>query len=350
MREIRVIFCGAALLLCITVAGGCASDDSGRLRAALVEYQARQTEMRFLNAARNVESARISLVGTFANAEAGSGGFDVPVMSLSAAAEEPTSRPAEEQRAVRSGGDEWKAGRGYWRENWWHQARHEGREFITHDVWRGFKKSYWNLENALVLTATMGASIAIRETGVDDTIRDRVHHHRQLGDWDEPIQILGNPGTHFAATGVLWLATSAMQDVREHEVAKALVQALAVNGASTLLLKAATNTHSPDGEGLAWPSGHTSSSFTVAAVLNEYYGPWVGVPSFALAGLVGYQRIDSRAHDFSDVVVGAVLGCVIGTSVARDDKATFPEIWGMQVLPFNDPETNSSGLALFKQW
>ncbi len=239
---------------------------------------------------------------------------------------------------------------GYWRKDAWHQAGHEALALLEHDFWHGFKTSFWDLDNALLLTAAMGASVAIRETGVDDTVRRRIHRHQQLGDFDEPIQILGNPGTHFAATGVLWLSSTLLKDAKQHELAKTLTQALAVTGASTLVLKVAANTRAPDNEPYAWPSGHTSSSFAVAAVLNEYYGPWVGVPSFALAGLVGYQRLDSRVHDFSDVVFGAMLGYVVGTSIARDQKAQFPELFGMTVVPLTDPQTGAAGIALIKSW
>jgi membrane-associated phospholipid phosphatase len=239
---------------------------------------------------------------------------------------------------------------GYWRDSLWDQSVDEFTSLLTHDFWSGFKTSFWDLENALVLTATMGASVAIRGTDVDDTIRRRVFGHRQLGDMDETLQILGNPGTHFAGAGVLWLTSTLTKDAKQHELAKTLTQALAVNGTTTMLLKLAANTRAPDGVSLAWPSGHTSSAFTVAAVLNEYYGPWVGVPSLALAGLAGYQRIDSRVHDFSDVVFGAMLGYVVGTSIARDNKAEFPELFGMKVVPFVDPETGASGLALMKRF
>jgi membrane-associated phospholipid phosphatase len=143
---------------------------------------------------------------------------------------------------------------------------------------------------------------------------------------DEPIQLLGHPGTHFAGAGALWLASALAKDMKQHEVAKSLGSALAVNGITTMALKVAANSTAPNGDAMAWPSGHTSSSFTVAAVLNEYYGPWVGIPSLALAGLVGYQRIDSRVHDFSDVV------------------------FGMTLLPYADPYTGASGLALMKSW
>ncbi len=232
----------------------------------------------------------------------------------------------------------------------WRRAGRESYDLLTHGFWRGFKTSFWDLENALVLTATMGASVAIRGTGVDDAIRRRTEGRPQLGDFDEPIQLLGNPGTHFAAAGVVWLTSALWENEKQHEFAKSLTTALAVNGTATMILKASANTRAPDGVSLAWPSGHTSSAFTAAAVLNEYYGPWVGVPSLALAGLVGYQRIDSRVHDFSDVVFGAMMGYIVGTSIARNDKAEFPELFGMKVLPFVDPYTGASGIALLKTW
>ncbi|MFQ5806248.1 MAG: phosphatase PAP2 family protein [Phycisphaerae bacterium] len=269
--------------------------------------------------------------------------------TLGLAPQEQTASP--ETRPTASAlSDRPEAPEGYWRKDLWHQMGHEALALGKRDFWRGFKTSFWDLENALVLTAAMGASIAIRETGVDGTVRSRVRGHRQLGDMDETIQILGYPGTHFAGTGVLWLTSTLTRDVKQHEVAKALTQALAVNGVTTLALKAATNTRGPDNDRYAWPSGHTSSAFTVAAVLSEYYGPWVGVPSLALAGLVGYQRIDSRTHDLSDVVFGAMLGYVVGTSIARDEKAQFPELFGMTVVPFADPQTGATGFALMKSW
>ncbi len=239
---------------------------------------------------------------------------------------------------------------GYWRRNVWHQMGREGLNLGTHGLWRGFKTAFWDVENALALTVAMGASVSIRETGVDDTIVGRVHGNRQLGDFDEPIQLLGHPGTHFAAAGALWLGSTLTKDVKQHELAKTLGQALAVNGLTTMALKVTVRTDAPNGDRLAWPSGHTSSSFTVAAVLNEHYGPMVGVPSLALAGLVGYQRLDSNVHNFSDVVFGAMLGYVVGSSIARDNQAEFPELFGMELIPFIDPETGTSGLALTKRW
>ena len=239
---------------------------------------------------------------------------------------------------------------GYWKDDVLTQAGSEFKALAKRDFWRGYKTAFWDVENVLYLVGTMGASIAVRETGVDDTVRRRVRGHRQLGDMDETLQILGNPGTHFIGAGALWLTSTLTKDLKQHEVSKKLTQALSVTGATTLLLKGAANTRGPDGDRFAWPSGHTSSAFTVAAVVNEYYGPLVGIPSLALAGLVGYQRIDSRTHDLSDVIFGGMLGYIIGSSIARDGKAEFPEFFGMTLIPYSDPQTGAVGLALVKQF
>lgn len=266
---------------------------------------------------------------------------------------EPTTQPAEAAAssdgtavAARPGG----VPEGYWRADVWHQMGRESLNLVERDLWRGFVSTYGRVENIAILALTMGASVTIQSTGVDQAVRRRTEGSRQLGDADEPIQLLGHPGTHFAAAGVLWLTSALTQDEKTHEFSRSLGQALVVNGLSTIALKVAANRGAPNGDEYAWPSGHTSSAFTTAAVVNEYYGPLAGVPAFALAGLVGYQRIDSRVHDFSDVIFGAVLGYVVGSSIARDNKLEYPELFGMQVMPYADPQTGATGIALFKTY
>jgi membrane-associated phospholipid phosphatase len=351
---------GACRLIAILVpvVGGCAAPCASSLCAGAVD----DAIGRFV-AIRSAAEAEESSAATARRFEAFASG-DPAVASVFALADAactksstqpPASGPqsptgTQPAEAPREGPSTFEPPPGYWRPNVFRQMGGESLQLIKHELWRDFKTPFWNLENALVLTATMGASIAIRETGVDDTIANRIDGHRQLGDMDETIQILGNPGTHFAGAAALWLGSTLAQDMESHELSKTLLEALIVNDLVTLGLKVSTNTSSPDGERYAWPSGHTSSAFTVAAVLNEYYGPWVGVPSLALAGLVGYQRLDSQTHDFSDVVFGAMLGYIVGASIARDKKADFPELFGLKVLPYADPQTGAAGIALYKQW
>lgn len=59
----------------------------------------------------------------------------------------------------------------------------------------------------------------------------------------------------------------------------------------------------------SFPSGHTSSAFTVATMLSLNYPKWyVIAPSFVWAGLAGYSRMAMGMHYPSDVLMGAAIG------------------------------------------
>jgi membrane-associated phospholipid phosphatase len=107
--------------------------------------------------------------------------------------------------------------------------------------------------------------------------------------------------------------------------------ALTINWLVTMGLKAARDNETPNGKDWAWPSGHTSSSFTVAAVLDEFYGPGVGIPAYAVATLVAYRMMDTGDHWGSDIVFGATLGWIVGHTVAGRDKEL--EIAGFEIVP-----------------
>jgi len=69
----------------------------------------------------------------------------------------------------------------------------------------------------------------------------------------------------------------------------------------------------------AFPSGHTSAAFAVAAVFAKRYSNrrWVRWVAYGLAGLVGFSRISLESHFPSDVFLGAVLGYASGHSAVR---------------------------------
>ena len=213
------------------------------------------------------------------------------------------------------------------------------------DLWDDTKRVYWNQTNAVILLVAGGTSLALRPE-VDDDIEDYYESHHTLSEgWRDTFGVMGNPAFHFALAGAWYLAGQQIQHDKTYEVGKTLFSALIINGVSTSALKLAACTDSPNGEPFGWPSGHTSSAFTMAAVLHQSYGHLVGIPLYGVAGMVGLARLDDREHHLSDVVFGAAMGLVVGHTVASGHR---PQIFGGDLIPFADPTTGAGGLAWFK--
>jgi hypothetical protein len=212
-------------------------------------------------------------------------------------------------------------------------------------LWRDTKRVYTNPVGLGLLLTAGGASLALRPH-VDETIEDKFDRaHTCSEGWRDTADVLGHPLLHLGLAGA-WYATGLRaEDAKTYNVGKALLSALIINDLSTVALKVAANASRPNGDNLGWPSGHTSSSFALASVMHRSYGAGVGVPLYALAGWVAFERMDDREHFFSDVVFGGVMGLVIGHTVA---EGHLPEIAGGVVLPYSDPSTGSTGIAWCK--
>lgn len=179
---------------------------------------------------------------------------------------------------------------------------------------------------------------------VDDHLRGReVINH----DWTIAVGASGNPATHFGVAAAIYAHGLLSENSETYGFGKTLTQALVLTGATTVVLKLAAWNHVPNGELFGWPSGHTSSTITVASVVHEYYGLLPAAPLYALTGLVMYERMITGEHWASDVIFGAALGYVIGHSVAGNRQV---KIMGMDVIPYTNPERGSSGIALVKIW
>ncbi len=66
------------------------------------------------------------------------------------------------------------------------------------------------------------------------------------------------------------------------------------------------------------PSGHTSSAFAMMTVIAEQYDRWwVKIPAYTFAASVACQRMNSRQHWASDVIVGGGIGYWVGSALAN---------------------------------
>jgi membrane-associated phospholipid phosphatase len=75
----------------------------------------------------------------------------------------------------------------------------------------------------------------------------------------------------------------------------------------------------------AFPSGHTTSAFSMAAVVAAQYGDGAMLApaaAYTAAGLVGVARMFDETHWASDVLAGACLGYLCGKQVVRLHRRT----------------------------
>ena len=204
-------------------------------------------------------------------------------------------------------------------------------------------------DNLTALLLAGGASVIMRQHA-DQRIEEEIYEKEENRIFPEfterSLDFLGGPGFHFGATGLWYGLAAAGKDDINRERAWTMMTALSITGAATMSLKLIVNDDTPNGKPLAWPSGHTSSSFTVASVLDEFYGPWVGIPAYIGAGAVGYRMMETGDHWPSDVVFGAVLGWIVGHGVAGKGKL---EIAGFELVPYMN-EFGGSGVGLVRMF
>ena len=204
-----------------------------------------------------------------------------------------------------------------------------------------------NPTNLMILGVAGGLSIW-GEFDFDNRVDSKLRGWEVINDdWTIATGTAGNPGTHFGLAVALYTHGLLTENEATYDFGKTLTQALVLTGVSTMGLKLIAWNDAPNGELFGWPSGHTSSTITVASVVHEYYGIWPAAPLYALTGLVMYERMITGEHWASDVIFGAAMGYVIGHTVAGQHQM---QIMGMDVIPYTDPQLGSSGIALLKVW
>ncbi len=172
-----------------------------------------------------------------------------------------------------------------------------------------------------------------------------------LGDF---AQQLGNPFVLTPIAAVLYGAGRlAPNHQRFRDASYDIGQVFLVGAVYTTTIKFATQRPRPNrADKLSFPSGHTSNAFAWATVANHYYGPKVGIPSFAFATLIGVGRMENRVHHLTDVLGGATLGYLVGRTVTRRDSEPLPGTHARQfrISPQAGPRGEGVGLTASLQF
>jgi hypothetical protein len=200
--------------------------------------------------------------------------------------------------------------------------------------------------NLLTLALAGAASVSVRDRLDDDVRRDAAMHPERWGGGSDILGVIGSAEFQVPVVLGVYAMSLHRQDSELHDFSTTLTSAFTINGLSTLLVKGVTDTGRPssnfNGGRWGFPSYHASSSFTIASVVDEYFGHRVGFPAYMLSGLIGWSRIGERDHDLSDVVFGSAMGFVIGKSVARHELTGDSRV---RLIPWTPP-LGGTGLGL----
>lgn len=84
-------------------------------------------------------------------------------------------------------------------------------------------------------------------------------------------------------------------------------------------------------QGRSFPSSHAANIMLSATVIFLFYRRW-GICAFFIAALVFYSRIYTGAHWPTDVLAGAIIGCLSAITMVVLLNKTWQR-WGKAVLP-----------------
>jgi membrane-associated phospholipid phosphatase len=160
-----------------------------------------------------------------------------------------------------------------------------------------------------------------RGNGVYDAVID-------AGEVIDPIGIMGHTIPYYVGAAVVGWAIGYKPLHRiPLEVVESHLIAGGIRNGSKLLLgrRRPTENFGPRrfefNGGTSFPSGHTSVAFEIATILSRHIDRTpVSWTCYALATTVALQRIDSRGHWPSDVVLSAVTGTLVARIVVHRNE------------------------------
>lgn len=199
--------------------------------------------------------------------------------------------------------------------------------------------SRFDKKSALMTLGIIGAGAVLYTQ--DDKIRDYVQDHQSptLDDLSPIAEKFGNGLYDLGFLALYGGSGYLLENEKMQETALLSFESFVVaNTIGTAIKSGAGRTRPNEDEGstrfsplsfdsahTSFPSGHTTSAFSIASVFaEEYDNPLVDVTAYSLASLVALQRVYDDKHWASDVFAGAVLGTVVGKSVVylhKDKKA-----------------------------
>ncbi|MGH9383501.1 MAG: phosphatase PAP2 family protein [Vicinamibacterales bacterium] len=132
----------------------------------------------------------------------------------------------------------------------------------------------------------------------------------------KPGKIAGSVVTQAGIGGLTWALGKAMDSDKAADVGRDIVRGQVLSQGLAQALKVIVHRRRPDGSNhAAFPSGHSASIFTTAAIIQRHFGWKAATPAYATGVYIALSRMSANRHHISDVVMGAGLGLAAGRTV-----------------------------------
>lgn len=207
---------------------------------------------------------------------------------------------------------------------------HTGLAALMHETGADFR-AFPRRRSTWVILGIGGAAAALAHPA-DDEVNARLVGSRAIGRVFAPGKYVGSAAAQMGVGVGLYLVGRYVLAPAEDEpktnkwshLGFDLVRANIVAQLLTQGIKVTVRRDRPTGECCAFPSGHTSTTFAVASVLERHLGYRAAWPTLVIASYVGASRMHDNRHFLSDVLFGAALGTATGwTVVGRHGRSEY---------------------------
>jgi hypothetical protein len=161
----------------------------------------------------------------------------------------------------------------------------------------------------------MGAAGALAAHTADASVTDAVRDEPGLRPVFKPGATIGGMPFEVGAAAALMAIGHSSKHPCLASLGSELLQAQLVGAAWTIAVKQVVRRDRPEGTGYSFPSGHATTAFASATVLQRRFGWKAGIPAYGIASYVAASRVDMQRHYLSDVIFGAAVGIVAGRTV-----------------------------------
>src|SRR5512132_1642622 len=210
------------------------------------------------------------------------------------------------------------------------EPEHTGLAAIVYKTGADFK-AFPRRKSTWVILGIGGAAAALAHPA-DNSLNRRMAGSDTVGTFFAPGKYVGGVyGQVGAAAGLYvigrYVVPPAKDGARTNKWSHLgfdLLRSSIVSQGFAQAIKYSVRRERPNGKSNSFPSGHATTTFATAAVLERHLGYRAAWPTLAIATYVAASRLHDNVHYLSDVVFGAALGTATGwTVVGRHGRSSY---------------------------